>query len=160
MEPYVGPASDNLPSTPVEPGCVLLSDVRDLDSFAASLPTTYLSLDVDGRVLRLDSFSKCFAPGMRLGWLTGSPAFIERIQRIAETDSQEVNGVTQAFFAQLLSEPRANLTNQSWGLSGFARWICDIRKQYQAKRDRLVNNIDAACSKEHVRCKPVAASGM
>jgi DNA-binding transcriptional MocR family regulator len=28
--------------------------------------------------------------GMRLGWLTGSPAFIERIQRIAETDSQEV----------------------------------------------------------------------
>lgn len=28
--------------------------------------------------------------GMRLGWLTGSPAMIERMQRIAETDSQEV----------------------------------------------------------------------
>lgn len=30
------------------------------------------------------------AAGMRLGWLTGSPAMIERLQRIAETDSQEV----------------------------------------------------------------------
>merc|ERR1712029_638316 len=99
------------------------------------LPRSYLSLDTDGRVLRLDSFSKCFAPGMRLGWLTGSAHFIERIQRIAETDSQEVNGLTQAFFAQLLTEPTSNPTNESWGLEGFARWICDIRRQYQSKRD-------------------------
>jgi len=160
MDPYVGPASDGVPSTPTEPGRVALKDVHDLESFAKSLPRTYLSIDVDARVLRLDSFSKCFAPGMRLGWLTGSPAFIERIQRIAETDSQEVNGVTQAFFAQLLSEPHLNDTNESWGMEGFARWICDIRRQYQSKRDCLVNGIAASCSKDFIRCKPVAASGM
>lgn len=97
---------------------------------------------------------------MRLGWLTGSPYFLERIQRIAETDSQEVNGLTQAFFAQLLSEPTGNPTNESWGMEGFARWICDIRRQYQSKRDRLVNGITKACNPEHVKCKPVAASGM
>jgi len=160
MDPYTGPASDNQQSTPLEEGRVQLKDVTSLETFAKSLPRSYLSLDTDGRVLRLDSFSKCFAPGMRLGWLTGSAHFIERIQRIAETDSQEVNGLTQAFFAQLLTEPTSNPTNESWGLEGFARWICDIRRQYQSKRDRLVNGIAKACSPEHVRCKPVAASGM
>ena len=61
MDPYVGPASDGVPSTPTEPGRVALKDVHDLESFAKSLPRTYLSIDIDARVLRLDSFSKCFA---------------------------------------------------------------------------------------------------
>ena len=43
------------------------------------LGQTYLSLDVDGRVVRLDSFSKFLAPGMRLGWVTAHPDMLQKI---------------------------------------------------------------------------------
>lgn len=39
---------------------------------ANSCPRSFLSLDVDGRVARLDSTSKFLAPGYRIGWV--SPA--------------------------------------------------------------------------------------
>lgn len=37
--------------------------------FLDSLVPSYLSVDVDGRVIRLDTFSKTIAPGCRLGWV-------------------------------------------------------------------------------------------
>lgn len=49
--------------------------------FLDSLVPSYLSMDVDGRVVRLDTFSKTIAPGCRLGWITAQPEFIERITR-------------------------------------------------------------------------------
>lgn len=49
--------------------------------FLDSLVPSYLSMDVDGRVIRLDTFSKTVAPGCRLGWITAQPAFIERLER-------------------------------------------------------------------------------
>lgn len=73
---------------------------------------------------------------------------------------RSLSGIAQAFFAQLLSEPHLNHTNESWGLDGFARWICDIRRQYSSKRDRLLNGISKHCSPEHIRCKPCPQSGM
>lgn len=49
--------------------------------FIDSLVPSYLSIDVDGRVIRLDTFSKTVAPGCRLGYVTAQPAIIERITR-------------------------------------------------------------------------------
>lgn len=43
------------------------------------LGQTYLSMDVDGRVVRLDSFSKFLLPGMRLGWVTAHPDMLQKI---------------------------------------------------------------------------------
>lgn len=63
-------------STPV-PTTVASGGYKFLDSLVPS----YLSIDVDGRVIRLDTFSKSIAPGCRLGWLTAQPAFIERFER-------------------------------------------------------------------------------
>ncbi|KAJ3012090.1 hypothetical protein NUW54_g1975 [Trametes sanguinea] len=44
-------------------------------SFSKPFVPSFLSLDTDGRVLRIDSFSKIMAPGMRLGWITSSALF-------------------------------------------------------------------------------------
>lgn len=38
-------------------------------AFLDSLVPSYLSVDTDGRVVRLDTFSKTVAPGCRLGWV-------------------------------------------------------------------------------------------
>ncbi|RYH14518.1 hypothetical protein EON65_33455 [archaeon] len=37
-----------------------------------------MSLDEDGRVIRLDSTSKFLAPGMRIGWVTAPEKFIDK----------------------------------------------------------------------------------
>jgi DNA-binding transcriptional MocR family regulator len=49
--------------------------------FLDSLAPSFLNIDVDGRVIRLDTFSKTVAPGCRLGWVTAQPAFIDKIVR-------------------------------------------------------------------------------
>jgi hypothetical protein len=52
---------------------------------AASPPVpSFLSMDVDGRVIRVDSFSKIVAPGSRCGWLTGPSALIGKIMNSRE----------------------------------------------------------------------------
>jgi DNA-binding transcriptional MocR family regulator len=49
--------------------------------FLDSLVPSFLSIDTDGRVVRLDTFSKTVAPGCRLGWITAQPEFVERYVR-------------------------------------------------------------------------------
>eukprot|EP00475_Leptophrys_vorax_P009916 TRINITY_DN16609_c0_g2_i2.p1 TRINITY_DN16609_c0_g2~~TRINITY_DN16609_c0_g2_i2.p1 ORF type:complete len:317 (-),score=55.73 TRINITY_DN16609_c0_g2_i2:377-1327(-) len=41
--------------------------------------SSFLSIDVDGRVLRFDSFSKVLSSGMRIGWVSGPPALVNCI---------------------------------------------------------------------------------
>lgn len=45
------------------------TDPYDISSFPGTknLPASILSMDVDGRVIRLDTVSKFIAPGLRLG---------------------------------------------------------------------------------------------
>lgn len=49
--------------------------------FLDSLTPSFLSVDRDGRVIRLNTFSKTIAPGCRLGWITAQPALIDRYLR-------------------------------------------------------------------------------
>ena len=53
----------------------------DLRYDGDSVPSIY-SLDDTGRVLYVASFSKIIAPGMRLGYMTGPPDFIDRAMSI------------------------------------------------------------------------------
>lgn len=58
MQPYNGPGSPDVPPP------------RNNEEFLKALIPPYVSLDVDGRVMRMDSFSKVIAPGTRVGWIT------------------------------------------------------------------------------------------
>lgn len=40
---------------------------------------SYLNLDRDGRVVRIDSFAKFLAPGLRLGWVTAHPRIVDKL---------------------------------------------------------------------------------
>ncbi|KAF2402996.1 aromatic amino acid aminotransferas-like protein [Trichodelitschia bisporula] len=77
-------------------------------SFFKSLVPSYLTLDTEGRVLRLDTFSKTAFPGARLGWITGQPALIERLLRVTETSTTQPSGLSQALLARLLVGPCAD----------------------------------------------------
>jgi len=51
---------------------------RDL-AYGGQVPPSLFALDGGRRVLRIGSFSKILAPGVRLGWLIGPAGLIERL---------------------------------------------------------------------------------
>jgi DNA-binding transcriptional MocR family regulator len=47
-------------------------------------PPTLQSLDDEGRVVQLESFSRTLAPALRIGWVSANPAIIESLARVRE----------------------------------------------------------------------------
>jgi aromatic amino acid aminotransferase I len=141
MQTYAGQQAGSSAANPPPPSTV--------DDFISSLIPSLLSLDVDGRVMRMDSFSKVLVPGSRIGWITASEQIVERYQRHAEVASQGPSGFSQVILWKLLDE--------TWGHEGYLQWLMDLRLEYTKKRDSLL----AACEKhlptDVVRWDPPAA---
>lgn len=119
--------------------------------FMDSLVPSYLSLDVDGRVIRLDTFSKTVAPGCRLGWITAQPEFVERILRITESSTQQPSGFVQSLVAEMLIGPdHADMLKSSnkskektavgWKVDGWIRWLAGLRGNYE-RRMRIMCDV-------------------
>lgn len=115
--------------------------------FLDSLVPSMISIDVEGRVIRLDTFSKTVAPGCRLGWITGQPALVERILRITETSTQQPSGFVQAMIAELLLGPdhkglegkdkggMGGLPDgEGWKADGWVRWLEGLRGNYERRK--------------------------
>ncbi|KAH8664104.1 aromatic amino acid aminotransferase [Xylariales sp. PMI_506] len=123
--------------------------------FLDSLAPSFLSIDVDGRVVRLDTFSKTVAPGCRLGWITSSPAIIDRLLRITESSTSQPSGFVQLMMSEALigSQPEAmaQFTSRSakdkatftgWQLDGWVRWVSGLRGQYERRMNRMCNILE------------------
>lgn len=116
-------------------GAPAAADPADLQAFLDGLVPSLLSMDVDGRVMRHDSFSKVVVPGSRVGWITASEQVVERYIRHSECCSQGPSGFSQAALYKLLDE--------EWGHDGYLRWLMHLRAEYARRRDALL----AACEK-------------
>ncbi|KAI5461230.1 pyridoxal phosphate-dependent transferase [Mariannaea sp. PMI_226] len=115
--------------------------------FIDSLVPSYLNIDVDGRVIRLDTFSKTVAPGCRLGWITAQPDIIERLLRITEATTQQPSGFVQSLIAELIRGPQPSATINAfnslpllekatfsgWQLDGWVRWLAGLRGEYERR---------------------------
>ncbi|KAI0392103.1 PLP-dependent transferase [Xylariaceae sp. FL0594] len=112
------------------------------EEFLESLLPTLLSLDVDGRVLRMDSFSKVLVPGSRMGWVTGSDQVIERFIRHNESASQGPAGFSQVIMHKLVDE--------TWGHEGYIRWLIRLRNEYTKRRDALLDACERYLPKDVV----------
>ncbi|KAL8776794.1 MAG: hypothetical protein Q9213_008131 [Squamulea squamosa] len=118
MQPYTGPNAPDVPPP------------SSHEAFLEALVPSLLSMDIDGRVLRMDSFSKVIAPGMRTGWITASAQIVERFVRHAEVSTQMPSGVSQLMLFKLLDE--------TWGHAGYLDWLIWMRLEYTRKRDNIV----------------------
>jgi aromatic amino acid aminotransferase I len=137
MQPYTG---RNQPDAPAP---------ATVDDFVDSLIPSLLSMDVDGRVMRMDSFSKVLVPGSRLGWITASEQIVERYQRHAEVASQGPSGFSQVILYKLLDE--------TWGHEGYLRWLMNLRVEYTKKRDALLAACEDHLPRDIVSWTPPAA---
>ena len=103
--------------------------------FRKSLPTSYLSLDRSGRVIRVESTSKILAPGLRCGWLTASKQIVDMFMNFAEVAPSSPSGPSQVMLYKLLVE--------NWGHEGLADWLSHLSEEYRSRRDTMI----AACEK-------------
>ena len=117
-------------------------------AFLDSLVPSYLSVDTQGRVVRLDTFSKTVAPGCRLGWITTQPALCERILRITECSTQQPSGFVQSVIAQLIIGPQAHegrgggKEDKGWKTDGWIRWLEGLRGNYERRMQSMCRIFD------------------
>jgi aromatic amino acid aminotransferase I len=116
---------------------------------SCTLIPSYLSLDVDGRVLRLDSLSKVLAPGSRMGWVTASQQVVEKFIRINEVSSQHPSGFSQAILFKLL--------NHHWGHRGFFQWLEKMQTEYTWRRDTFLDACNEFLPKDIASWNPSRA---
>ncbi|GKZ85804.1 hypothetical protein AnigIFM56816_011775 [Aspergillus niger] len=100
------------------------------DEFLRSLTPSMLQFDHQGRVIRLESFSKTLAPGLRLGYFVANPLFTERLLRATEVETQDPSGLSQALTLRLL---------QSWGIDGYLGWLQGLGVEYCRRRDWMID---------------------
>lgn len=137
MQPYTGPDAPDVPPP------------ANNEEFLKSLVPTYLSMDVDGRVMRMDSFSKVVAPGTRVGWITASEQIVERFIRHNENSNQNPSGLSQLFLYKLLDE--------GWGHDGYLQWLIALRLNYTKRRDTILAACEKFLPKDLVSWNPPAA---
>ena len=116
--------------------------------FLDSLVPSYLSVDYQGRVVRLDTFSKTVAPGCRLGWITTQPKLCERLLRITETSTQQPSGFVQSMIAELIMGPHdkngrgGGKNDGGWQTDGWVRWLEGLRGNYERRMQTMCNILE------------------
>jgi kynurenine/2-aminoadipate aminotransferase len=82
---------------------------------------SYLGMDTDGRVIRVDSFAKCLMPGLRLGWVTAQPAITEKLTMTIQSHTVGPCSLSQVVTAEML---------RAWGEEGLDAHLRTIQREY------------------------------
>ena len=105
------------------------SPYRDIRFEGESIPSIK-SLDTQGRVIQLGSFSKILSPGMRLGWVIAEAELAEKLcllKTAADTQNSTMNMYAADRFMDMYD---------------IEAHIASIRKVYKKKKDLMLDAID------------------
>lgn len=94
-------------------------------------PPTIQSMDEEGRVVRLDSFSKIFAPGLRIGYASGSPEIIRQFVLFKQSSNLHTSMLIQAILEKYMAAA---------GPEGFREHIRENCRLYRENRDAMVES--------------------
>lgn len=99
-------------------------------SFDKRHPVSFLSLDVEGRVLRCDSFSKILSSGLRVGFVTGPSELVRKVELHVQVSTLHASALSQVLLHQLLTK---------WGFEGLREHFAGIKQFYRQKRDLMIS---------------------
>jgi DNA-binding transcriptional MocR family regulator len=99
---------------------------RELTLGAPAPPSLFALDKAHNLVIRLCSFSKMLAPGLRLGWITAVPSIVEQLTLIKQRVDPHTQNLSQLVLADLIE-------------SGvFDRHLTKLRDEHRKRRDAMV----------------------
>lgn len=122
---------------------IVEDDVYNDIRFGDDLPPSFYALADGENVLRLGTFSKTLAPGLRMGWLIASA---EQIAGFAGSGMLTMGGGANPFTAAIVAE-----FCRSGAWEAHLRWL---RGQYQQRRDIALAALDSAMPAEVSYTRP------
>ena len=87
------------------------------------------SLDTEGRVIYLGTYSKTFAPGLRIGWVVGNPTMINKFIQIKQGSDLQTSSLDQKIAAEYMSR---------YDLNDHIRMIIDV---YSKRRNVMLTTM-------------------
>eukprot|EP01089_Gocevia_fonbrunei_P004349 TRINITY_DN14365_c0_g1_i1.p1 TRINITY_DN14365_c0_g1~~TRINITY_DN14365_c0_g1_i1.p1 ORF type:complete len:478 (+),score=121.17 TRINITY_DN14365_c0_g1_i1:93-1436(+) len=100
----------------------------ELTSMASSYIPGIFHFDHEGRVIRLDSFSKVGFAGARVGWLTAPKILIQKYELLQQIDSVHASGIAQVILEKMFD---------FWGFEGFLKHVRSTAAWYKERRDLM-----------------------
>ena len=104
--------------------------------FEGEIPPSLRSMDKDGRVVFLGSFSKTFCPGLRLGWVNASPELLEKYVFVKQGSDLQTSSMAQR---------ELNMFMDDYDLD---KHIEKIKHVYKKRRDLMMETIKNEFPKE------------
>lgn len=101
--------------------------------FLGKQPTSFFSLDTDGRVIRMDSFSKIMSAGIRIGIVTAHKDLIKILILHMGNSVLHASSLSQMLLYKLF---------ENWNLEKFEQHFKDIQKFYQERRDMMLTMVE------------------
>jgi kynurenine/2-aminoadipate aminotransferase len=95
--------------------------------FTGEYLPTFLSMDVDGRVVRFDSFSKYVAAGLSVGYVTGPKPILDKMDLVRQS-SVQASSLSQVIINELL---------KSWGYDGLQKHVKSVQQIYKEQSQEL-----------------------
>ncbi|KAK6198841.1 aromatic amino acid aminotransferase II [Scheffersomyces amazonensis] len=110
------------------------------------LPKSYLQFDTEGRVIRIETFSKVFAPGLRLGFLVANKKIVEVVKKYSSIVTRAPSGPSQLILLNVIQQ-------RFGGIKGWLQWILRMRLAYAHRRNVLIDSIvsSSAYEKEYIK---------
>ncbi|KAI5958578.1 ARO9 [Candida theae] len=112
----------------------LKNDITIEDYLTNHLTPSYLEIDTTGRVIRVETFSKLFAPGLRLGFVIAHAKIIDAIRNYSEVVNRGASGLSQTVVNNVIRDKLG-------GLDGWLNWILKMRATYSHRKDLLLHSI-------------------
>ncbi|KAJ3208114.1 Aromatic/aminoadipate aminotransferase 1 [Dinochytrium kinnereticum] len=97
---------------------------------AEGLTPSIFSLDTEGRVIYLYTFSKVITPGMRIGFAAASVELLTVLKFFQETSVMFASGFSQGLLLHLLNE---------WGPEGYTAHVKRLQDHYTIRRDWIID---------------------
>ncbi|OIK13711.1 GntR family transcriptional regulator [Bacillus sp. MUM 116] len=110
---------------------VVEDDPYSLTSFSGEKMQTLKSLDLNGNVLYISSLTKIVASGLRIGWIIGPKAVIERL-----SDAKQQVDFGHASYTQWIA-------NDFLESSKFKSHIKNLVKQLESRRNQIVISLQS-----------------